>query len=122
MWSEDLEGRRGFKKSDQFAVSVRCGLCIAAPFQLIPHWLLTANECIDTKTLVVHWFLFCPPSQDIIGIDFGTSSSAFLWSLQAVKGGKGSASEFSYPWRCFTVRTLKDTYEFRAKSDEVAQE
>ncbi|CDI87321.1 hypothetical protein, conserved [Eimeria praecox] len=80
MWSEDLTGRRGFKKGDQFSVT------------------------------------------DIIGIDFGTSSSAFLWSVHGAKGGKGSSPQFAYPWRCFTVRTLKDTFEFRAKSDEAAQD
>ncbi|CDJ34337.1 LOW QUALITY PROTEIN: uncharacterized protein EMH_0061240 [Eimeria mitis] len=80
MWTEDLAGKRGFKKGDQFSV------------------------------------------KDIIGIDFGTSSSAFLWSLHGPKGEKASSSQFPYPWRCFTVRTLKDTFEFRAKSDDVAQD
>lgn len=60
--------------------------------------------------------------KDIIGIDYGTSSSAYLWSLYVRKGAKTSSEPFASPWRCFTVRTLTKTFEFRAQTDEVAQE
>lgn len=59
--------------------------------------------------------------QDIVGIDFGVSSSAYIKGLEVEKKAKGPSQPL-LPWRCFTVRTLKRSYDFRANSDEAAQE
>ncbi|XP_026192807.1 plectin [Cyclospora cayetanensis] len=83
MWTDDLSGKKSFKKSDHFVAGA------------------------------------------IIGIDFGKCSSAYLYGLEQQKGVNGSATTTQAPvapWRCFTVRTQTDTYEFRAKSDEAAQD
>ncbi|KAL8431541.1 hypothetical protein Efla_000587 [Eimeria flavescens] len=80
MWTEDLTGKKGFKKGDHFA------------------------------------------ARDIIGIDFGPSSSAYLSAKSGTKDKNLSSEQTPLPWRCFTVRTITSTCEFRARSDEVAQD
>lgn len=78
-WTEDMTGRKGYKKGDQFS------------------------------------------ARDIVGVDFGISSSAYIRGLEVEKKSKGP-SQPPFPWRCFTIRTLKRSYDFRANSDRAAQD
>lgn len=59
-------------------------------------------------------------AKDIIGIDFGFSSPAYIWALETKK--EKSSQQLPPPWRCFTVRTSKAMYNFRANSDHGAQD
>ncbi|KAL8273262.1 hypothetical protein Esti_002763 [Eimeria stiedai] len=82
MWTEDLTGRKGYKRGERLV------------------------------------------ARDIIGIDFGSSSSAYLMARNELKGKEKNAfsEQLSPPWRCFTVRTLAASYAFIATSDEAAQD
>ncbi|KAL8452335.1 hypothetical protein Emag_002454 [Eimeria magna] len=63
-------------------------------------------------------------ARDIIGIDVGSSSSAYLMARNERKAKEKNASseQLPAPWRCFTVRTLANSYAFIATSDEAAQD
>ncbi|KAL8452173.1 hypothetical protein Emed_001480 [Eimeria media] len=82
MWTEDMSGKKGFKKGEHLV------------------------------------------ARDIIGIDFGSSSSAYLMARSEKKGKEKNVSseQLPPPWRCFTVRTLTNSYAFIATSDEAAQD
>ncbi|KAL8434858.1 hypothetical protein ACSSS7_002824 [Eimeria intestinalis] len=82
MWTEDLTGKKGYKKGEHLV------------------------------------------ARDIIGIDFGSSSSSYLMARNEMKGKEGNVlpEQIPPPWRCFTVRTLANSYAFIATSDEAAQD